>query len=155
MADPFQPFPFEDSPPEIDFTAVDVPEPPLDYTRIRRWLETEVTQRAGQLGQLQYIFCSDAYLHNLNVDFLQHDTLTDIITFPYASFPLIAGDLFISTERVAENASERQLAFEQELTRVMVHGVLHLAGQGDKTAEEAQQMRQLEDAALDRLAQMV
>ena len=84
----------------------------------------------------------------MNVEFLDHDTLTDIITFPYETFPLVSGDLFISTERVADNAADLQVPYQDELHRVIIHGVLHLCGQGDKTEEQAVEMRRLEDWAL-------
>lgn len=79
---------------------------------------------------------------------LGHDTLTDVITFPYTEFPLISGDLFISTERIAENAAIYGQFYHDELHRVMIHGILHLCGQGDKTDVEAEEMRQLEEWAL-------
>lgn len=84
----------------------------------------------------------------MNVEYLNHDTLTDIITFPYEHFPLVSGDLFISTERVTDNATDRKISYSEELHRVIIHGVLHLCGQGDKTETEAVEMRQLEDWAL-------
>lgn len=116
---------------------------------LRTWIEAIITQRGGTLGVLNYIFCGDDYLHALNVQYLQHDTLTDIITFPHAEFPLISGDLFISTERVADNARDFHTSFTDELHRVMIHGVLHLCGQNDKTGEDAGAMRELESKALD------
>ena len=97
---------------------------------------------------MNYIFCSDDYLHAINLEYLQHDTLTDIITFPYAEFPLVSGDLFISTERVADNAAEFGELYPDELHRVMIHGVLHLLGQGDKVEADAQAMREAEQWAL-------
>ena len=112
------------------------------------WLTELITQRGGTLGELNYIFCGDAYLHTLNVEYLQHDTLTDIITFPYADYPVVSGDLFISTERVAENAAEFGESYLDELHRVMAHGVLHLLGQGDKSPSEATAMREAERWAL-------
>lgn len=84
----------------------------------------------------------------MNVEYLNHDTLTDIITFPMEQAPNIAGDIFISTERVADNAKDLHQPYESELHRVIIHGVLHLTGQGDKTTAEAQEMRRLEDWAL-------
>ncbi len=105
-------------------------------------------ERRGQLGELNYIFCSDSYLHTVNVEYLQHDTLTDIITFPYADFPIISGDLFISTERVKENAEEYGEDYVDELHRVMIHGVLHLCGQSDKGEADSNAMRELEAWAL-------
>ena len=98
------------------------------------------TVQKAQLIGLSYIFCSDAYLHNINVEYLNHDTLTDIITFPYLSPPEIEGDIFISVDRIRENAQTFQVTFEQELHRVIIHGVLHLCGQGDKTEEEDTQV---------------
>lgn len=115
---------------------------------ICQWIESTVKTQGGVLQQVNYIFCSDAYLHQMNVDFLQHDTLTDVITFPYALPPLIIGDIFISIERIRENALLFSVPFLEELHRVMIHGVLHLCGHGDKTPEEKKQMTQLEDAAL-------
>lgn len=84
----------------------------------------------------------------MNLEYLDHDTLTDIITFPYEEFPVVSGDLFISTERVADNAKDLLTNYTDELHRVIIHGVLHLCGQGDKTEAEADEMRRLEDWAL-------
>lgn len=85
------------------------------------------------LHLLNFIFCSDDYLLRLNVEYLDHDTLTDIITFPYADPPSIHGDIFISIDRVRDNAADFKVTFEQELNRVMAHGVLHLCGYGNET----------------------
>ena len=102
------------------------------------------------MSELQYVFCDDAYLHTLNVEHLDHDTLTDIITFPYGEPPQVWGDVFISVDRVRENARELDVDFAEELRRVLIHGVLHLLGFGDKTEAEAQAMRGWEDEALAR-----
>lgn len=134
--------------PEISFHTEDVDQPALNFAEVTAWIERVINHHQAKLGQLQYIFCSDQYLHQLNVAYLDHDTLTDIITFPYAEPPEISGDLYISIERVIENASERSLLPATELHRVIIHGVLHLCGYGDKTPEEAQQMRTLEEEAL-------
>ncbi len=115
---------------------------------ITTWIEKVIALHNAQLGTIQYIFCSDDYLHQINLEYLDHDTLTDIITFPYAKPPIVAGDIFISTERVADNAIDRDIPFQQELRRVIIHGILHLCGFGDKSPEESQRMRQLEDQAL-------
>ncbi len=115
---------------------------------LANWVQEIIVARGGEPAAINYIFCGDDYLHQLNVEYLAHDTLTDIITFPYAHFPTVAGDLFISTERVAENAVDLKTEFSEELHRVIIHGVLHLCGQGDKTTTEAAEMRQLEDWAL-------
>lgn len=112
------------------------------------WVEAVITARNGHAGAVNYIFCGDDYLHQMNVEYLHHDTLTDIITFPYEVFPLVSGDLFISTERVADNAKDLNTDYQEELHRVIIHGVLHLCGQGDKTDEQSAEMRQLEEWAL-------
>jgi len=115
---------------------------------LSQWIESVIVERGGEAGAVNYIFCGDNYLHQMNVEYLSHDTLTDIITFPYEHFPLVSGDLFISTERVADNANDRKISYSEELHRVIIHGVLHLCGQGDKTETEAAEMRKLEDWAL-------
>ncbi len=147
------PDPTEDEP-RIAFHAEDVDYPLAGEEPLRRWIE-QVIERAGcRLGQLNYIFCSDEYLYRLNVEYLDHDTYTDIITFPYAEPPVVHGDLFISVERVHDNARELGVPFEDELHRVMIHGVWHLCGQGDKTPEEARAMRRREEEALALLRQL-
>jgi len=110
------------------------------------WLATVVNTENKALQSLSFIFCNDEYLHQLNVEYLQHDTLTDVITFPYSRpEEPIHGDIFISIDRVKENAATFEKPFLNELHRVMVHGTLHLAGFGDKTPEEIQVMRSKED----------
>ncbi len=116
--------------------------------KLPAWIAAVIRQRSGQLGTLNYIFCGDDYLLQLNQEYLQHDTLTDIITFPMEEAPIVSGDIFISTERVADNANDLQVAYQEELCRVMIHGVLHLCGQGDKSPTETAEMRRLEDWAL-------
>lgn len=151
------PFPLPDPTEDesrIDFHAEDVPYPLHDEALLRQWIERVIEGAGCRLVQLNYIFCSDEYLYRLNVEYLDHDTYTDIITFPYAEPPLVHGDLFISVERVRENARELDVPFEDELHRVMIHGVWHLCGQGDKTPEEARAMRQREDEALQLLRHM-
>ena len=112
------------------------------------WIERVVTQHEFSLGELNYIFCDDAYLLKLNVEFLEHDTLTDIISFDYTMGKLVGGDVFISLERVKENAHELAHCFDEELKRVMIHGVMHYMGYKDKTGEEMKTMRSVEDTAL-------
>lgn len=112
------------------------------------WLQKIIEQEGKSLRLLNFIFCPDDYLLRLNLEYLQHDTLTDIITFPYADPPIVEGDIFISIDRVRENAPAFNATFGQELHRVMAHGVLHLCGYGDKTADQQKQMRQKEDEAL-------
>lgn len=117
-------------------------------TSIQQWINEVIEDQGANLVNLSYVFCSDEYLHAINLEYLNHDTLTDIITFPYLEPPNVEGDIFISIDRVRENAETFKVSFEQELRRVIIHGVLHLCGQGDKTEEEAAQMRKKEEAAL-------
>ncbi len=112
------------------------------------WLTKLIEKEGCRLKMLNYIFCTDDYLYHINLEYLNHDTLTDIITFPYSDPPIIEGDIFISLERVAENAKTYSVSFEQELARVMAHGVLHLCGYKDKSPEEQILMRQKEEESL-------
>ncbi|MFK8303004.1 rRNA maturation RNase YbeY [Capnocytophaga stomatis] len=109
------------------------------------WIEKIIISEEKELGELNYIFCDDAYLHQINVQYLDHDTLTDIITFDYTEEETISGDIFISVERVADNAQDFNVDFQTELLRVMAHGVLHLCGYKDKTDAESEQMRNKEE----------
>lgn len=109
------------------------------------WLEKIIKTEKKSLGEISYIFCDDDYLLDINIKHLNHDTYTDIITFNYCEKDLISGDIFISTERVEENAQTYQVSFHEELLRVMSHGVLHLIGYNDKTDKEEEIMRQKED----------
>ena len=147
MTQPPFPLPFEENE-SIEFSSEEAEFELQDEQAITVWLK-KIIERAGcVLRSLNFIFCPDDYLHRLNVEYLGHDTLTDIITFPYAEPPFIEGDIFISIDRVRENAGEFEVSFEQELHRVMAHGVLHLCGYGDKTLEEQEIMRRKEDEAL-------
>ena len=109
------------------------------------WVNRILESEGFVLGQIAYIFCTDDYLLELNQEYLNHDTFTDIITFDYTDGSTISGDIFISTERVEENASSFQVEFEEELLRVMSHGVLHLMGFGDKSDEDQKTMRKKEE----------
>jgi len=115
---------------------------------IANWISTIISNENFEEGELSYIFCDDEYLHKLNVEFLKHDTLTDIISFDNSLGNQINGDIFISIERVKENASSFDTTFENELHRVIIHGVLHYCGYKDKSKEDADLMRTKEDAAL-------
>ncbi|RMG86533.1 MAG: rRNA maturation RNase YbeY [Bacteroidetes bacterium] len=137
---------------EILFHAEDVSFELTNPELITRWLKEVIEQAQNQLRLLNFIFCSDEYLHKINLEYLQHDTYTDIITFPLAERPIIEGDIFISIDRVKENATVFEVSFEEELYRVMAHGVWHLCGYGDKTDEEAAIMRRKENEALEKLA---
>ena len=128
----------------INFHSESIDFVPTDQDELRAWLNTVIVEEQNTLENINYIFCNDEYLHQINLKYLQHDNFTDIITFPYNTQP-IEGDIFISIERVRENAQKYQVAFEKELHRVMVHGVLHLLGYLDKSKEEKEQMTQKED----------
>ena len=114
----------------------------------RQWIKNIVQSEGKIIETLNYIFCSDDYLLQINIEYLQHHTFTDIITFPYKEGKTIAGDIFISIDRITENAQTYSSSFEQELLRVMAHGVLHLCGYGDKAEDEITKMREKENAAI-------
>ncbi len=117
--------------------------------KVRKWLESVVSSHSGEIEFVQYVFCDDEYLLTLNQEHLDHDTLTDIITFRYQEHPNpIESDIYISVERVRENALNFGVTFENELHRVMVHGILHLLGFKDKGEEAEKEMRSQEDLAL-------
>ena len=109
------------------------------------WINRVIVSEGFSAGQIDYIFCSDDYLLELNKEYLNHDTFTDIITFDYRDGNTISGDIFISTDRVEDNAKKYDVAFSNELKRVMSHGVLHLAGYGDKSNKEKRIMREKEE----------
>lgn len=139
----------------IQFFTEDIDFELSDSDQIAIWITQIVFREKYKIESLTYIFCSDEYLHQLNVEHLDHDTLTDIITFPYhnADDITIQSDIFISIDRVRENATKFNVPFEQELNRVIIHGALHLCGYKDKTEEEATNMRNKEDEALQLLSQ--
>ena len=110
-----------------------------------RWLKMVVESEVKRLGDLSIIFCSDPYILDINLRYLQHDYFTDIITFDYCEKDILSGDLFISIDSVRENAGFYKASFETELRRVMVHGLLHLIGYDDHTPEEQKTMRAKED----------
>jgi probable rRNA maturation factor len=119
-----------------------------DENQVENWIEKTVSEKGFERGEINYIFCDDEYLLKLNVEFLQHDTLTDIISFDNSLGKLINGDIYISVERVKENAKEYNVTFEEEIHRVMIHGVLHYTGLKDKSADEKMVMRKEENKAL-------
>jgi rRNA maturation RNase YbeY len=113
--------------------------------QLSNWISRVIASEEKKEGEINYIFCDDDYLLNLNEQYLNHDTLTDIISFDYSMGNEIHGDIFISTERVKDNATDFKVSFEEELKRVMVHGVLHYCGYKDKTEEDEALMRSKED----------
>lgn len=118
-----------------------------------QWIQSVIESEGLVMGDINYIFCDDDYLHKINVEFLDHDTLTDIISFDYKVGKILHGDIFISVERVADNASDFDVSFDQELSRVMIHGILHYCGYKDKTESDKALMRQKENDCLENLAQ--
>ncbi len=113
--------------------------------QISNWILNVISSEGFKLEEVNYVFCNDEYLHKLNVEFLNHDTLTDIISFDYSVGKIIQGDIFISIERVVENANHFGVSFNEELNRVIVHGVLHYCGYKDKTESDAEVMRSKEN----------
>ncbi|MDQ8011211.1 MAG: rRNA maturation RNase YbeY [Flavobacterium nitrogenifigens] len=109
------------------------------------WLSAVIVSEGKNEGEINYIFCDDEYLHKINVEYLDHDTLTDIISFDYTVGNELNGDIFVSVERVADNAKDFNVSFAEELKRVLSHGILHYCGYKDKSEEEAQLMRQKEE----------
>ena len=112
---------------------------------IALWLSNVISSENKKEGEISYIFCDDEYLHKINVEYLNHDTLTDVISFDYTMGNQISGDCFISIERVKDNAVDFNVPFEEEIKRVLVHGMLHYCGYKDKTESEEALMRAKED----------
>ncbi len=116
-----------------------------NHKKLVKWIGDVISSEGFQVGEINYIFCNDSYLNKINQEFLNHDTFTDIISFDYTLGKEVGGDIFISTERVLENAEKFNEVFENELYRVMIHGILHFMGYKDKTKKEKTLMRTKED----------
>ena len=116
--------------------------------KVSAWIKSVVVLKGKSVGEINIVSCSDELLLDTNVRFLEHDYYTDIITFDNTEGDLISGDLMISFDRVKENAKNESVQFQEELRRVIIHGVLHLIGYGDKTDDEAKEMRAQENKAL-------
>ena len=112
---------------------------------VTSWLGKVITSENKKEGEINYIFCDDEYLHKINVEYLNHDTLTDIISFDYSMGNELHGDVFVSVERIKDNASDFNVSFEEELKRVLVHGILHYCGYKDKAETEELLMRSKEN----------
>lgn len=117
-------------------------------TLLKKWITCVISNQGKRVGVISYLFCDDDYVLSANQTFLNHDTYTDIITFDYVEGDVISGDIMISVDRVKENSAIFNTSFEQELLRVIIHGILHLLGQGDKTDIDASEMRNRENNAL-------
>lgn len=118
---------------------------PQSESLFRLWVEHIIRSEGKEASEVNYIFCDDAYLLELNQKYLNHDTYTDIITFDQSQGQTLQGDIYISTQRVSENAQTYKVPPLEELLRVMAHGILHMCGYGDKSPEESQLMRQKEE----------
>lgn len=134
----------------IQFIAENIPSPLSDdqSRRISRWVRAVAAGYGFATGDITYIFCSDERILEVNRQFLGHDYYTDIITFDYSTPSRISGDIYISLDTVASNAEQLGIASDDELLRILIHGVLHLTGQGDKTPESKAVMTDKENAAL-------
>jgi len=117
----------------------------------KTWITKLALSKGKNVGDIHYFFCDDEYLLDINKKFLQHDDYTDIITFDYSEGEVISGDIFISIERVKENAETFRVSFQEELLRVLSHGILHLLGYNDKTEKEKKVMREEENRAIVRI----
>ena len=127
----------------IDFQYINTDK--ISTKDISSWLKDVTTKEGKEIGELVYVFCNDDYLIEKNIQFLKHDTLTDVIAFDYCNEGIISGDILISTERVKENALKYEVDFLTELHRVMVHGLLHLLGYKDKSESDTALMREKEN----------
>ena len=135
----------------IHFTCQDIEMPALDERRVNRWIRAVAADYGFSVGNIHYIFCSDEREVEVNREFLGHDYYTDVITFDYSTASTLNGDIFISLDTVRSNAEMVGTTFEHELHRILIHGVLHLTGQGDKTPETKAQMTEKEEIALSKL----
>jgi len=132
----------------IQYIAEDIKLPALEKQKISRWIKETAADYTKKVGDIAYIFCSDERILEINKLYLNHDYYTDIITFDYSEGSTISGDIFISLDTIMSNATEFNVSFEEELKRILIHGVLHLCGQDDKTPKLRLQMTEKENAAL-------
>lgn len=137
----------------ISFLSENIDLPAIDQPKVSRWIKLVAASQGRKAGHINYIFCDDERILEVNKEFLQHDYYTDIITFDYGSEKQISGDIFISIDTVKSNAEGLKISFEDELHRVIIHGILHLCGQDDKTGESQAEMTRKEDEALKKLAE--
>lgn len=135
----------------ITFHTEDIEMPMLDERKIGKWIRAVAADYGFAVGNINYIFCSDERELAVNREFLGHDYYTDVITFDYSTAQTLNGDIFISLDTVRSNAEMVGTSFDQELMRILIHGVLHLTGQGDKTPETKAQMTAKEEKALGKI----
>ena len=132
----------------IFYTIENVKAPKLEKRKTNAWIKTVAAKYDKKIGEIAYIFCDDAKILEVNKTYLQHDYFTDIITFDYCEGAVLNGDIFISLDTVRTNAQEFGVTFENELHRILIHGILHLCGQEDKTPEARLEMTRKENEAL-------
>jgi len=133
----------------ISFSTIEIKYNLKNRLKIRKWVQSIMEEEEKLFGDISYVLCNDEYLLSMNNKYLKHDTLTDIITFDYSENGILAGDIFISIERVIENAKSFKVSVDEELGRVLAHGVLHLAGYKDKKSDDKKLMRSKEDFYLE------
>ncbi len=143
--------PFFDQDAQINFFSEGIQFELKDESKITTWIKSVIAENHKELTTLNFILTSDEELYRINKQYLQHDTYTDIITFPMSEENVIEGDIFVSIDRIKDNAKNLKVTFENELHRVLIHGVLHLIGYDDKTPELKKEMRKAEDEALEKL----
>ncbi|MBP8782323.1 MAG: rRNA maturation RNase YbeY [Paludibacteraceae bacterium] len=132
----------------IFYTTENVKAPKLEKRKTNAWIKTVAAKYDKKIGEIAYIFCDDAKILEVNKTYLQHDYFTDIITFDYCEGAVLNGDIFISLDTVRTNAQEFGVTFENELHRILIHGILHLCGQDDKTLKAKAIMTEKENLAL-------
>ncbi len=123
-----------------------------NQSKVQKWIAETIISEGFELGEIVYVFGDDEFLLKLNIEFLDHDTLTDILSFDYGVGKQINGEIYISIERVAENSKDFNTKFDDELHRVMIHGILHFCGYKDKSDSEEKSMRKKEDESLEKFA---
>ena len=136
----------------ITFQSENIAFPNIKRNETKRWIKKIASEYGKKIGDIHYIFCNDERILDINNQYLAHDYYTDIITFDYSEKEVISGDMFISLDTVRSNSEKFGTAYEEELYRVIIHGVLHLCGVNDVSEEEAKEMRGAEDKALAQLA---
>ncbi|HJV78979.1 MAG TPA: rRNA maturation RNase YbeY [Paludibacter sp.] len=132
----------------IQYIAEEVKLPTIQKQKITRWIKDTAAAYDKKVGEIAYIFCSDERILEVNNQYLKHDYYTDIITFDYSEGSIISGDIFISVDTVRSNSEKFEVSFEDELQRILIHGILHLCGQADNTPELRAEMTRKENLAL-------
>ena len=137
---------------EITFQSEGVEHPLIDENALSQWIDSVAKKHNREIGEISYLFCGEEKILEVNQQYLNHDFYTDIITFDYSEGNVISGDIIISLQTVESNSQMYKTEFKEELHRVIIHGILHLCGQGDLTDEEERAMRDAENSALEMLS---